>query len=226
MSESELIELRHSLAHILASAVQRLWPKAQFGVGPTTEDGFYYDIKIPDHALTESDLSKIESVMNELIKADLPFEQFNLPIDEAIKWAKDNHQPYKEELLNDLKRSGTTSAKDLTPEEMGTLSADKAKVDTVSFYKDGDFVDLCRGPHLASTGKAAHFKLMRISGAYWRGDTTKDQLQRIYGIACLTSNELKDYLNGMLQAKERDHRRLGQELDLFVLSDLIGPGLP
>ncbi len=219
-------ELRHSLAHILAAAVQQLWPNAQFGIGPTTEDGFYYDIKIPDYVLSGADLSKIETVMRKLIKSDLAFERYSLPIDEAIKWAKENAQPYKEELLNDLKRSGTTLARDLSPEEMGTISKDSAKVESASFYKTGDFVDLCQGPHLTSTGKADNFKLLRVSGAYWRGDTSKDQLQRVYGVAFRTENELKAYLENMLQAKERDHRKLGQELDLFVISDLIGSGLP
>ena len=226
MSELELLPLRHSLAHILAAAVQKLWPSAQFGIGPTTENGFYYDIKIPDLMLSEEDLPKIESVMRELIKSDLPFEQYNLPIDEAISWAKKNNQQYKVDLLNDLKRSGTTVAKDLSPEEMGTIGSDESKVEVASFYKVGDFVDLCRGPHLASTGAAEHFKLIRISGAYWRGDIKKDQLQRVYGVAFASAEELEAYLLSQQQAKERDHRKLGQELDLFVLSDLIGPGLP
>ncbi len=226
MSELELLPLRHSLAHILAAAVQKLWPSAQFGVGPTTENGFYYDINIPDLMLSEEDLPKIESVMRELIKSDLPFEQYNLPIDEAISWAKKNNQQYKVDLLNDLKRSGTTVAKDLSPEEMGTIGGDESKVENASFYKVGDFVDLCRGPHLASTGAAEHFKLIRISGAYWRGDIKKDQLQRVYGVAFASAEELIAYLVSQQQAKERDHRKLGQELDLFVHSDLIGPGLP
>ena len=226
MSESELIQLRHSLAHILASAVQRLWPDARFGIGPTTGDGFYYDIKIPDHNLTEDDLPKIEAEMGKIIESDIPFEQFDRPIEEAIKWAKDSNQPYKEELLNDLMRSGTTSAKELSPEEMGTLGNGNTKVATVSFYKNGDFVDLCRGPHLKSTGGANHFKLLRISGAYWRGDINKDQLQRVYGVAFASDKELEDYLDAQKLAKERDHRKLGQELDLFAHSDLIGPGLP
>ncbi len=221
-----MLPLRHSLAHILAAAVQKLWPSAQFGVGPTTENGFYYDINIPDLMLSEEDLPKIESVMRELIKSDLPFEQYNLPIDEAISWAKKNNQQYKVDLLNDLKRSGTTVAKDLSPEEMGTIGGDESKVENASFYKVGDFVDLCRGPHLASTGAAEHFKLIRISGAYWRGDIKKDQLQRVYGVAFASAEELIAYLVSQQQAKERDHRKLGQELDLFVHSDLIGPGLP
>lgn len=226
MSESDLVSLRHSLAHILATAVQKLWPNAQFGIGPTTEDGFYYDINIPGLTLSEEDLPKIEAVMREIIKSNLPFEQYNLPIEEAISWAKDNNQKYKVELLNDLKRSGTTVAKDLSSEEMGTISSGESMVETVSFYKNGDFVDLCRGPHLTSTGTANFFKLMRISGAYWRGDIKKDQLQRVYGVAFASANELEAYLEGQQQAKERDHRKLGQELDLFVHSDLIGPGLP
>ncbi len=226
MSETELVPLRHSLAHILATAIQKSWPNAKFGIGPTTENGFYYDIKIPDYTLTDDDLAKLEVEMRQIIKANLAFEQYDLPIDEAISWAKDNNQPYKEELLNDLKRAGTTLANDLNPEEMGTISETASKVDKVSFYKDGDFVDLCRGPHLSSTGGAKYFKLVRVSGAYWRGDINKDQLQRVYGVAFATEGELNEYLNNQQMAKERDHRKLGQELDLFVHSDLIGSGLP
>ena len=214
------------MAHIMAAAIQEIWPNAQFGVGPTTEDGFYYDLLIDDYKLSEDDFGKIESTMRELIKKDYPFSSYDLPMGEAIIWAEQSRQPFKVELLNDLKRSGTTLAKDLSPEEMGSIADGASKVEKVSFYKCGDFVDLCRGPHVDSTGKVGAFKLLRVSGAYWRGDIKRQQLQRIYGVAFSTQKELDAYFRNLEEAKIRDHRRLGQELDLFVLSDLIGPGLP
>ena len=226
MQEIDLVPSRHSLAHILAATIQKIWPQAQFGVGPTTEDGFYYDIKIPDYTLTEDDLHQIESGMQELIKKDIRFEQFDMSIDDAVQWAKDNHQPYKEELLNDLRRTGTTVARDLNPEEMGLDITEDSKINKVSFYRTGNFVDLCKGPHVASTSKVGAFKLLRVSGAYWRGDIHKDQLQRVYGVAFSSENELKTYLKNIDKARENDHRKLGQELDLFLISDLVGAGLP
>lgn len=218
--------MRHSLAHIMATAVQHLWPEARFGVGPAVENGFYYDIDLGDTKISEEDFDRIEGEMRKLIAADLPFERFEKPIDEAIAWAKEAKQPYKEELLNDLKRAGTTAAKDLDAEELGTIAAGASKVDTVSFYRDGDFTDLCRGPHVASTGKVGAFKLMRVAGAYWRGNEKNPQMQRLYGAAFADEAALKKYLNMLEEAKRRDHRKLGQELDLFVMSDLVGPGLP
>lgn len=214
------------MAHIMAASIQELWPNTQFGVGPTTENGFYYDLLIDGYKLSEDDFSKIELKMKELIKANVPFEHYDLPIDEAIEWAKDCNQPFKVELLNDLKRSGTTLAKDLSSEEMGSITDSESKVDKVSFYKCGEFVDLCRGPHVDSAGHVGAFRLLRVSGAYWRGDIKRQQLQRLYGIAFSTEKAVDDYFHGLEEAKIRDHRRLGQELDLFVLSDLIGPGLP
>jgi len=228
MSEEnrELEAIRHSLAHILATAVQHLWPKAKFGVGPVVENGFYYDIDLGETKLSEDDLPKIEAEMKKIIASDVPFEHFDKPIDEAIAWATDSGQTYKGELLNDLKRSGTTSVKDLDSDELGIPSDAESKVDTVSFYKDADFTDLCRGPHVESTGKTGVFKLLRVSGAYWRGKETNPQMQRIYGAAFSKADELQSYLDLIEEAKKRDHRRLGQELDLFVFSDLVGSGLP
>lgn len=225
-TEDNLAAMRHSLAHIMASAVQKLWPTAKFGVGPAVHDGFYYDLDLGDTTLSEADFDRIETEMNRIIKADQAFQQFNQPIDEAIAWARQNHQPYKEELLNDLKRAGTTVAKDLTKEEMGTIGAGQSQLSEVSFYKNGDFVDLCRGPHVASTGQVGAFKLLRVSGAYWRGDEQKPQMQRLYGVAFATEKELRRHLERLEEAKRRDHRRLGQELDLFVFSDKVGSGLP
>jgi threonyl-tRNA synthetase len=218
--------MRHSLAHILATAVQHLWPDAKFGVGPVVENGFYYDIDLGKDTLSEDDFPKIEKEMHKIIGQNQAFERSEKSIGDAIAWAKENHQPYKEELLNDLKRAGTTVAKDLDSEELGIAAKDKSKVEKVSFYTNGDFTDLCRGPHVESTGKAGAFKLRRLSGAYWRGNEKNPQMQRIYGVAFETEKELQDFLELLEEAKKRDHRKLGQELDLFVFSDLVGSGLP
>lgn len=218
--------MRHSLAHILASAVQQLYPGAKFGVGPVVENGFYYDLDLGEVKLSVDDFAQIEAKMAEIIKADEPFEHFTMNIDEAIAWAEQNDQPYKLELLNDLKRAGTTMASELDAAELGLSASDNSKISEVSFYRNGDFTDLCRGPHLESTGKAGAFKLMRVSGAYWRGDEHKAQMQRVYGAAFATPKELRQHLEMLEEAKKRDHRKLGQELDLFVFSDLVGSGLP
>lgn len=218
--------MRHSLAHIMATAVEQRWPDAKFGVGPAVDNGFYYDIDLGDNSVSEDDLADLEKRMAEIIKDDQPFEQFDLSIDEALTWAKEMDQPYKHELLNDLKRAGTTVAKDLDADELGTITEGDSQVDEVSFYKNGPFTDLCRGPHVASTGKVGAFKLMRVSGAYWRGKDDNPQMQRIYGVAFATDKELRQHLAMLEEAKKRDHRRLGQEMDLFVSSDMVGSGLP
>lgn len=232
--EDELYAMRHSLAHIMASAVQKLWPEAKFGVGPVVENGFYYDIDIDGVQISEDDFDRIEKEMKAIIKENQSFEHSTLSIDDAIEWSKQQSQPYKQELLHDLKREGTTLARELDASVMGLdlpagisgSTRPKAEVGDVSFYKNGEFYDLCRGPHLESTGKAGAFKLMRVAGAYWRGNETKPQMQRLYGAAFATEKELRQHLNMLEEAKKRDHRKLGQELDLFVISDLVGPGLP
>ncbi len=224
--QDNLHAMRHSLAHIMATAVMTLWPEAKLGVGPVVENGFYYDIDLGETKISEDDFPKIEKEMKIIIKQGQKFERSTKKIDEAIKWAKDAKQPYKEELLNDLKRSGTTVAKDLDAEELGTITDGDSAVEDVSFYQNGDFVDLCRGPHVEKTSKAGPFKLMRVAGAYWRGNEKNPQMQRLYGVAFETREELDQHLEMLKQAKLRDHRKLGQELDLFVLSDLVGPGLP
>ncbi len=226
MNGDELHAMRHSLAHILATAVRSLWPEAKFGVGPVVENGFYYDIDLGEVKISEREFKKIEEAMRRVINQDVPFERFAKPVDEAIAWAREAGQPYKEELLNDLKRAGTTVASDLSADEMGTITEGDSKLDEVSFYKNGDFTDLCRGPHVASTGKVGAFKLMRVAGAYWRGNEKNAQMQRVYGVAFATKEELDQYLAMLEEAKKRDHRKLGQELDLFVFSELVGPGLP
>ena len=226
MNEEQLHVMRHSLAHITAAAVQRLWPEAKFGVGPVVEDGFYYDIDLGKTKISEANFPKIEKAMREIIEYGDNFERIEMPIDQAIDWAKENKQPYKEELLNDLKRSGTTAAGDIDASELGLATDNKSAVESVSFYKNGNFVDLCRGPHVSSTKDVGAFKLMRVAGAYWRGKDTNPQMQRLYGVAFATQEELDKYLERLEQAKLRDHRKLGKELDLYTLSPLVGAGLP
>ena len=224
--QDKLHPMRHSLAHIMATAITTLWPGVKLGVGPVVENGFYYDVDLGKTKISEEDLPKIEAEMSKVIQQNQPFERFELPIDEAIKWTQDTGQTYKQELLNDLKRAGTTIAKDLDAAELGTITEGESQVETVSFYKNGDFTDLCRGPHVESTGKVGAFKLMRVSGAYWRGKEGNPQMQRIYGVAFDNPKDLRIHLEMLEEAKKRDHRKLGQELDLFVISDLVGPGLP
>lgn len=223
---ASLSPMRHSLAHIMATAVQKLWPHAKFGIGPAVENGFYYDIDLGDTTISEEDFTTIEKEMRKIIAADQPFERSEKPIDEAIQWAKANSQPYKEELLNDLKRAGTTAAKDLDSSQLGVATDDTSKVNNVSFYTNGSFTDLCRGPHVVSTGKVGSFKLTRVAGAYWRGNDNNPQMQRLYGVAFASEQDLQQYLQQQELARERDHRKLGKELNLFVQSDLVGPGLP
>ncbi len=226
-NQPDLHPMRHSLAHIMATAITRLYPGVKLGVGPVVENGFYYDIDLgPTVKLSEEDFAKIEAEMKKIIGEDQPFVRSTKPVDEAIEWAKQAGQPYKEELLNDLKRAGTTIAKDLNADELGTIAEGESQINEVSFYNNGDFTDLCRGPHVESTGKVGAFKLMRVSGAYWRGKETNPQMQRVYGVAFATPDELKGHLQMLDEAKRRDHRKLGQELDLFVFSPLVGPGLP
>ena len=226
MNEEQLHAMRHSLAHIMATAVQRLWPEAKFGVGPVVDNGFYYDIDLGERKISEQNFGKIEKEMRKLIAYGDDFERFTMPINEAIEWARANGQPYKEELLNDLKRSGTTVAKDLDADELGLAASGDAAVEEVSFYKNGNFVDLCRGPHVANTKDVGAFKLLRVAGAYWRGNENNPQMQRLYGVAFASQEELKEYLDRLEQAKLRDHRKLGKELDLYTTSPLVGVGLP
>jgi len=226
MNDEQLHAMRHSLAHITAAAVQRLWPEAKFGVGPVVENGFYYDIDLGERKISEDNFAKIEKEMRGIINYGDTFERFEMPIDQAIDWARENNQPYKEELLNDLKRSGTTIAKDLDVNELGIAAEGGAAIENVSFYKNGNFVDLCRGPHVANTKDVGAFKLLRVAGAYWRGKETNPQMQRLYGVAFATQEELDQYLERLEQAKLRDHRKLGKELDLYTMSPLVGAGLP
>ncbi|TWP18108.1 threonine--tRNA ligase [TM7 phylum sp. oral taxon 352] len=226
MSEEELKSMRHSLAHIMAQAIQHLWPQAKFGVGPAIDNGFYYDIYLDNGTISEADLPKIEEEMRKIVAANYPFERRDVSVAEAIDWAIKGGQIFKMELLNDLKRSGTTVASELAGEKMGSVSDSDSKVETVSLYSQGDYTDLCRGGHVDSTGKVGAFKLTKTAGAYWRGNENNPQMQRIYGVAFATQEELDEYLNRLEIAKQRDHRKLGKELDLYTTSPLVGIGLP
>ena len=194
---------RHSTSHILAQAVKRLYPEAKLAIGPSIEDGFYYDID-SEVTFTPEVLEKIEAEMRKICKEKLPIERFELPREEAIALMREKDEPYKVELIEDL------------PEDA-----------VISFYKQGEFTDLCAGPHVDSTGriKGNAIKLMSCTGAYWRGDSSRKMLQRIYGTCFLKKEELEAYLNRLEEAKKRDHRKLGRELGLFMLAD-EGPGFP
>ena len=220
--EEKLFKMRHSLAHIMAAAVQRIYKDAKFGVGPAISDGFYYDIDLGENKISEKNFGKIEKAMRRIIAEKQDFVRSEVSIEEAIEWAKENNQPYKLELLNDLKNAGTTNAKILAEGDFELGNGAK----TVSFYTNGNYKDLCRGPHLSNTSEVGAFKLMRVAGAYWRGDEKKPQMQRLYGVAFETQEELDEYLERMEEAKKRDHRKLGKELDLYTVSPLVGIGLP
>jgi threonyl-tRNA synthetase len=222
----ELYSIRHSLAHIMADAIQRKWPEAKFGVGPVVSDGFYYDVDLGgDNVISTDNFAALEKEMRKIIAANASFVKSEKTIKEAIAWANKVKQPYKEELLNDLQRSGTTELKNLDSNELG-LASKTSKVSKVTFYTNDTFEDLCRGPHVEKTGDVGAFKLTKVAGAYWRGQEDKPQMQRIYGVAFTKQSELDDYLAMLEDAKRRDHRKIGQEIDLFVFSDLVGQGLP
>jgi len=222
----ELYSMRHSLAHIMADAIQRKWPEAKFGVGPVVSDGFYYDVDLGGgNVISTDNFAALEKEMRKIIAANAPFVKSEKTIKEAIAWANKVKQPYKEELLNDLQRSGTTELKNLDSNELG-LASKTSKVSKVTFYTNDTFEDLCRGPHVEKTGDVGAFKLTKVAGAYWRGQEDKPQMQRIYGVAFAEQSELDDYLAMLEDAKRRDHRKIGQEIDLFVFSDLVGQGLP
>lgn len=208
MSENTNLEtMRHSLSHIMAAAVKNLYSgtttTVKFGVGPAVENGFYYDIDFGETKVTEDDLKKIEKEMRKIVNRAEKFVCREASREEALEWAKANGQDYKAELIAEI------------PEG-----------EKITFYAMGGFEDLCRGPHVEDTSKVGAFKLMRISGAYWKGDEKREQMSRIYGAAFETQEELDAYLARLEEAKKRDHRKLGKELDLFCFSDLVGQGLP
>ena len=203
---TDLLPMRHTLSHIMAAAILELYgkkTKLRFGIGPAIDTGFYYDIDFDNLKLTDEDLGKIEKKMRGIIARNLPIERSIKSREEALNWARDTGQDYKFELISDL------------PED-----------EEISFYTLGDFTDLCRGPHVTSTGEVGVFKLDKIAGAYWRGDEKREMLTRIYGIAFADEQSLKEYTQKQEEAKKRDHRKLGRELDLFCFSDLVGAGLP
>ena len=196
--------LRHSTAHVMAKAVQRLFPGSMLGIGPPIENGFYYDIDVPAKQLSEEDFPAIEEEMRKIIAADEPFVRREVPRDEAIAENEARGEKYKVEIVRDLPEGEVTS-----------------------FYDTGsDWTDLCRGPHVPSTGHIKAFKLLSVAGAYWRGDEKRPMLQRLYGTAWPSQEELDQYLERLEEARRRDHRRIGRDLGLFTFSDLVGPGLP
>ncbi|MBC8597249.1 threonine--tRNA ligase [Qingrenia yutianensis] len=193
--------LRHTASHVMAQAVKRLFPEVKLAIGPAIDNGFYYDFDY-DKGFTPDDLAKIEAEMNKIVKENYKLERFELPREEAIEFMKEKGEPYKVELIEDL------------PEDA-----------VISFYRQGDFTDLCAGPHLFSTGTVKAFKLLNIAGAYWRGSEKNKMLQRIYGTAFTKKAEMQAYLDALEEAKKRDHRKLGRELGLFMMND-AGPGFP
>lgn len=201
--EDEDIKLRyrHTTSHIMAQAVKNIWPDAKLAIGPAIDNGFYYDIDM-EHKLSDQDLLKIQKEMKKVIQANYKLERFELPREEAIKYMADRDEDYKVELIQDL------------PEDA-----------VISFYKQGEFVDLCAGPHMESTGQIKAVKLMSVAGAYWRGDEHNKMLQRIYGTCFPSQEELDEYINRLEEAKKRDHRKIGKEMDLFMLTE-EGPGFP
>ena len=209
--EQNVMKMRHTLSHVLAAALVEMYPGVQFGVGPATATGFYYDIDLSEvkdaegnvMKITDADLPKIQKKMYLIINKKFELIYSEKSREEALAWAKENHQKYKVELIEDLPES-----------------------ETISFYQLGDFTDLCKGPHVGNTGKVGAFKLIKVAGAYWRGDEKREMLTRIYGVAFQTEEELKEYLQRLEEAKARDHRKLGKELDLFSFSELVGAGLP
>ena len=210
--EAERVDrMRHTLSHVMATVLTEMYPGIQFGVGPAIKDGFYYDVDLSrvktknDEVvkISDADLSKIEKKMREVIARGFKMQYSEKSRAEALDWAKQNGQDFKIELINEL------------PEG-----------EVISFYQLGDFTDLCKGPHIESDKEVGAFKLMRVAGAYWQGDENKPMLTRIYGVAFETEDELKEYLEKIEEAKARDHRKLGKELDLFCFSDLVGAGLP
>ena len=209
---TDLERLRHSASHVLATAILKIWPEAQFAAGPPVENGFYYDVDLP-HRISPEDFEKIEAEMKKEIKANHPFERVEVSRDEALE----------------LGKKGRLAALSERPEPS------KFKIDIIenippnekiSLYRNGDFIDLCAGPHVMRTGNIGAFKLTNVASAYYKGDEKNPQLQRIYGTAFKTKKELDDYFAMLEEAKKRDHRKLGKELEIYVIDDDVGPGLP
>lgn len=206
----EVEKMRHTLSHVLAAAVRELYPTTAFGVGPAIENGFYYDIDFGDAKVSDSDLSKIEKKMRGIIARKCEMREREVSREEALAWAKAEGQKYKVELIEEMPADEKITFYDMV----------------VPGTEEVIFTDLCKGPHVADLGEIGAFKLVRVAGAYWRGDEKREMLTRIYGVAFATEEELQSYLEQQEEAKKRDHRKLGKELDLFAFSDLVGSGLP
>ena len=202
-AEEQQHVLRHTAAHIMAQAIQHLYPDADFAYGPATEKGFYYDVDFGDRKLTDEDLLEIEKEMKKIVKANLPIKPFILPRDEAIKLMQERHAKYKEEHIGDL------------PEDA-----------VISFYQQGDYIDMCVGPHMTYTKGLKAFKITQKSGAYWKNDANNKMLTRINGVAFASNEELEEYVKQQEEAKARDHRKIGKEMGLFMTDELVGRGLP
>src|ERR1700731_3713967 len=209
---SDVERLRHSAAHVLATAILKIWPGAQFAAGPPVENGFYYDVDLP-HRISPDDFEKIEAEMKKEIKANHPFERMEVSRDEALELGKkgrlaalgdrDRPSKYKIDIIENI-----------PPNEK------------ISLYRNGDFIDLCAGPHVMRTGNVGAFKLTTVASAYYKGDEKNPQLQRIYGTAFKTKKELDEHFAMLEEAKKRDHRKLGKELEIYIIDDDVGPGLP
>src|SRR6184192_3580380 len=209
---TDIERLRHSTAHVLATAILKIWPEAQFAAGPPVDNGFYYDVDLP-HRISPDDFEKIEAEMNKEIKANHPFERLEVSRDEALE----------------LGKKGRLAALSERPEPskfkldiIENIPADEK----ISLYRSGDFIDLCAGPHVMRTGNIGAFKLTNVASAYYKGDEKNPQLQRVYGTAFKTKKELDDYFAMLEEGKKRDHRKLGKELEIYIIDEDVGPGLP
>src|SRR3984893_5533979 len=209
---TDIERLRHSASHVLATAILKIWPEAQFAAGPPVENGFYYDVDLP-HRISPDDFEKIEAEMKKEIKANHPFEKMEVSRDEALEMGRKGRLA----ALSDRKEPSKFKIDIIENIPAG---------EKISLYRNGDFVDLCAGPHVMRTGNVAAFKLTSVASAYYKGDEKNPQLQRIYGTAFKTRKELDDYFAMLEEAKKRDHRKLGKELEIYVIDDDVGPGLP
>src|SRR6478735_3547399 len=209
---TDIERLRHSASHVLATAILKIWPQAQFAAGPPVENGFYYDVDLP-HRISPDDFDKIEAEMKTEIKANHPFERMEASRDEALALGKEGRLAALSE-RSEPSKFKLDIIENIPPDEK------------ISLYRNGDFIDLCAGPHVMRTGNIGAFKLTSVASAYYKGDENNPQLQRVYGTAFKTKKELNDYFAMLEEAKKRDHRKLGRELELFVFDDDVGPGLP
>src|SRR6476659_5725933 len=209
---TDLERLRHSASHVLATAILKIWPEAQFAAGPPVENGFYYDVDLP-HRISPDDFEKIEAEMKKEIKADHPFEREEVSRDEALELGKQGR-------LASLGERAEPSQFKLD------IIENIPAAEQISLYRNGEFIDLCAGPHVMRTGNIGAFKLTHVASAYYKGDEANPQLQRIYGTAFKTKKELDDYFAMLEEAKKRDHRKLGKELEIYVIDEDVGPGLP